>query len=92
MGYGVFISPWDVTWLLYIPTLYLLCIGSDGFQVLESFMGLSSLNGVVFGLVSNGIASFKPRSCLGVSLGILRRPLVCVSPGVFFLQTFANFL
>ena len=46
MDFRAFISPWDVSWLLYIPTLYLF-IGSDGFQVLGLFMGLSSLNGVV---------------------------------------------
>ena len=55
-------------------------------------MGLSSLTGFVLDLVSCDITSFKPIRHLGVLLGVLHRPLVCVSPGAFFLRTFATFL
>ena len=30
-------------------------------------------------------------TALGFALDVLQRPLVCISPGAFFLQTFATF-
>ena len=66
-------------------------IGSEGFKVLEVIDGLSFLNSFVFSLVSNDIASFQPLHRLGICIGVLHRPLVLVSPGAFFLQTFATF-
>ena len=64
MDYGAFIYL-EVYSGSCIPSF----IGSDGFKVLEVVDGLSSLNGFVFGLVSNDITSFQSLRQLEVCVG-----------------------
>ena len=53
-------------------------------------MDLSSLNGFVFGLVSNGIASFKLIRQLKVCIGDFPSPSSVHISRCLFLQTFAT--
>ena len=69
MVYGAFVYLWDVLWLLYSQTLYLLLLVLKASRSWRSSMSLSSLISFVFSHVSNDIASFKPIRCLGVFIG-----------------------
>ena len=57
------------TLALVYPDLIPSFIGLEGFKILEVVDGLSSLNGFVFGLISNDITSFQPLRRLGVCVG-----------------------